>query len=47
MQQIAWMDMETGECGEQRLTHCAEAEKFYRELKGKPVRIGMEATGQY
>ena len=45
MQQIAWMDKETGECGERRLMHRAEAEKFYGELKGKPVRIGMEATG--
>jgi transposase len=25
--------------------HRAEAEQFYRELKGKEVRIGMEATG--
>jgi transposase len=25
--------------------HCAEAEKFYRELKGKQVRIGIEDTG--
>lgn len=45
MQQIAWVDMETGECGEQRLRHCVEAEQFYRELKGKQVRVGMEATG--
>ena len=47
MQQIAWVDMETGECGERRLTHCAEAERFYRELKAKgvAVRVGMEATG--
>ncbi len=47
MQQIAWVDTETGECGERRLTHCAEAERFYRELKpkGVGVRVGMEATG--
>ena len=47
MQQIAWVDTETGECGEQRLTHCAETERFYRELKSKGVgvRVGMEATG--
>jgi len=47
MQQIAWVDRETGECGERRLTHCEEAEQFYRELKekGVSVRVGMEATG--
>ena len=34
VQQIAWVDMETGECGEQRLTHQGgEAEDFYRGLK--------------
>ena len=45
MQQIAWVDKETGECGERRLRHRAEAEEFYRELKGKQVRVGIEATG--
>lgn len=45
MQQIAWMDRETGECGERRLRHRAEAEEFYREVKGKQVRVGIEATG--
>ncbi len=47
MQQIAWTDVATGECGEQRLTHCTEAEQFYCELKrqGAGVRVGMEATG--
>ena len=47
MQQIAWVDTETGECGERRLMHCAEAEQFYRELKSKgvSVRVGIEATG--
>jgi transposase len=35
MQQIAWMDTETGECGEQRLMHRTEAEQFYRDLKGR------------
>src|SRR5690349_15971285 len=40
------MDTETGECGERRLTHCREAEQFYRALKAKGigVRVGMEAT---
>jgi tRNA splicing endonuclease len=48
MQQIAWVDTETGECGEQQLTHSdGEAEKFYRELRqrGVPVRVGIEASG--
>jgi len=45
VQQIALVDTETGECGERRLTHRAEAEEFYRQLKGKQVRVGMEATG--
>ena len=45
MQQIAWVKTETGECGERRLMHRAEAESFYRELKGKQVRVGIEATG--
>jgi len=45
MQQIAWVDKETGECGERRLLHRAEAESFYRDLKGKQVRVGIEATG--
>jgi len=47
-QQIAFLDQETGECGEQRLDHSdGEAEKFYRELKQRSVRVrvGMEATG--
>jgi transposase len=47
MQQIAWVDTETGLCGEQRLAHRSQAEQFYRELKQKGigVRVGMEATG--
>ena len=47
VQQIAWLNTETGECGERRLTHCAEAEHFYRELKqqGSTVCLGIEATG--
>jgi transposase len=47
-QQIAFLDQETGECGERRLNHSdGEAEKFYRDLKlrGVSVRLGMEATG--
>jgi transposase len=47
-QYIAFVDPETGECGEQRLNHQnGEAEQFYRDLKqrGVSVRVGMEATG--
>ena len=46
-QQIAFVDTETGDCGEQRLQHPEEAEKFYRELAahGMKVRVGMEASG--
>jgi transposase len=48
MQQIAWFDNQSGECGEQRLEHgTGEAERFYRELKqrGVQVRVGIEASG--
>ena len=47
VQQIAWVDKESGECGELRLKHIEPAEQFYRELKkkGVSVRVGMEATG--
>jgi transposase len=48
VQQIAFMDTETGEFGERRLEHGeGEAEKFYRSLQqaGIRVRVGMEATG--
>jgi transposase len=48
VQQIAWMDTKTGECGERRLLHNkGEAEQFYRELKGRgaTVRVGIEASG--
>src|SRR3979490_965773 len=46
-QQIAFVDTETGECGERRLEHREEAEKFYRDLgaQGTAVRLGMEASG--
>jgi macrolide transport system ATP-binding/permease protein len=48
VQQIAFVNNDTGECGERRLSHSdGEAEKFYRELKaaGCKVRVRMEATG--
>ena len=46
-QQIAFVDTETGDCGERRLQHPEEAEKFYRELatQGRKARVGMEASG--
>ena len=47
-QEIAFLNQETGEYGEQQLNHSdGKAEKFYRELKqrGASVRVGMEATG--
>jgi transposase len=46
-QQIAWVDAETGECGERRLTHREEAEQFYQSVKQRngTVRLGMEASG--
>ena len=36
VQQIAFVNTDTGECGERRLSHSdREAEKFYRELKAE------------
>jgi hypothetical protein len=48
VQQIALVDLRTGEYEEQRLNHSGgEAEKFYRDLKGRgcSVRVGIEAIG--
>jgi transposase len=45
-QQIAFVDEQTGEYGERRLNHRAEAEHFYGSLAGQ-VRIGVEATGNF
>src|ERR1700741_4636030 len=46
-QQIAFVDTETGDYGEQRLEHSKGAEEFYRDLaaQGKKVRAVMEASG--
>ena len=47
VQQVAWVETETGECDERQPTHSdGEAEKFYRGLqrRGFSVRVGMEAT---
>ncbi len=46
-QVIASVDMESGEEQTRRLNHPAEAERFYRALAGQPVRIGIEATGNF
>jgi transposase len=44
-EQVCWLDMETGETGEQKLVHNGgEAERFYRGL-GVPALVGLEATG--
>jgi transposase len=44
-QQVSWLDMETGETGEQKLvTASGDAERFYRQI-AVPALIGMEATG--
>ncbi len=44
-EQVAWLDTETGETGEQRLVHAGgEAQEYYRRLPS-PALIGLEATG--
>src|SRR6476661_474001 len=44
-QQVAWVETETGECGERKLVHATgEAKVFYQQLAGLAL-IGMEATG--
>jgi transposase len=47
LQQIAFVDTDTGELQERRLQHREEAEKFYRNLaaQGMKVRVAMEASG--
>ena len=48
VQQVAFLDTETGETGERRLNHSdGEAERFYRDLQRRQVkvRVGKEATG--
>ena len=46
-QQIAFVDTETGECGERRLEHPQQAEQFYSDLRARGIqaRTGMEASG--
>lgn len=47
VQQIAFVDTDTGELRERRLGHREEAEQFYRELKQQnlTVRARMESSG--
>ena len=47
LQQIAFVDTDTGELSEERLAHREPAEQFYRELKqrGMAVRVGMQSSG--
>jgi transposase len=48
VQQVAYVDTETGETCERRLNHSdGEAERFYRDLERRQVRVrvGIEATG--
>src|SRR5215469_6018504 len=47
VQQIAFVDTDTGELSERRLGHREQAEQFYRELKQRNlvVRVGMESSG--
>src|SRR5271165_6323167 len=44
-QQIAMLDLDTGEYTELRLLHAGgEAQRFYESLRG-PVRVGVESSG--
>ena len=47
LQQIAYVDTDTGELREVRLGHKEQAEQFYHDLsqRGVTVRVGMEASG--
>src|SRR5262245_50871901 len=47
VQQIAWVETDTGELSERRLVHREEAEQFYQKLQEQAVkvRVGMEASG--
>jgi transposase len=49
VQQIAWVDSDTGEFQETRLQHRELAEQFYRQLglRGVQVQLGMEASGRW
>ncbi len=44
-QQIAWLDTETGETGEQKLVHASGDVRQFYERWLEPMLIGVEATG--
>ena len=46
-QQIAFVDRETGDYGEQRLEHREEGEKFYRDLVAQGVRLRVLDGSQW
>ena len=47
-QQIAFFSEETGECGEQRLSHDdGEAERFYRDLQQRGMSVRIASAGLY
>jgi transposase len=44
-QQVCWLDVESGETGENEVVHApGEVEKFYRQIAA-PALIGLESTG--
>ena len=43
-QQIGFVDSDTGECGERRLQHREEAEKFYRISRPRECRCGWDGS---
>jgi len=47
VQQIAFVDTDTGELSERRLGHREQAEQFYRDLKqgNLAVRVGWNPAG--
>jgi hypothetical protein len=47
-QQIAWLDTETGETGEQRLVHAGgDAERFYRQLAAPTLISGCRSRTRF
>ena len=44
-EQITFVDTATGDCGEQRLVHREEAEKFYRDLAAQGMKVGEFDSG--
>ena len=45
-QQIAFFTEETGECGEWQLNHSeGEAERFYRDLQQRGIRVQVHLVG--